>query len=103
MVITFLLQIFILSILNKHFLDGDLSITISMVIFIGLAILAIFWARLYPDNRRDPDREFVVFFFDLKSTNEIARLGNGESKPKPDDNNNKPQSIRNGNSVTRLY
>lgn len=81
----------------QTFLDGDLSITISMVIFIGLAVLAIFWARMYPENRCDPNKEFVVFLFDPKSDNLIARLGN-EKSPNPSDNNNNPsQNIRNGN------
>ncbi len=78
--------------------DGDLSITISMVIFIGLAVLAIFWARMYPDNRRNPNKEFVVFLLDPKSNTRGARTGQAGQEtgsPVPPDDNNNP--LQNGN------
>lgn len=83
--------------------DGDLSITISMVIFIGLAVLAIFWARMYPDNRRNPNKEFVVFLLDPKSNTRGARTGQagqetGSPVP-PDDNNNPLQNETTARSI----
>lgn len=74
-----------------------------MIIFIGLAVVAIFWARMYPEGRIDPDKEFVVFLFGPESINiGIAPLGKDESSKPSDGNNNQPQTIRNGNLVIVL-
>ena len=41
------------------FSDGDISIAISLLVFIVLAVVAVFWARRYPDHRRNPDKEYA--------------------------------------------